>query len=63
MHVQTGVAGMEDKPNEHSFAKYLVQDRGYTAAWFGKHLNSMNGRHPPPPGYNCPTCYWFTNGG
>jgi N-acetylglucosamine-6-sulfatase len=63
MHVQTGVAGMEDKPNEHSFAKYLVQERGYTAAWFGKHLNSMNGRHPPPPGYGCKTCHWFTNGG
>ena len=63
MHVQTGVVGMEDKPNEHSFAKYLVQERGYTAAWFGKHLNSMNGRHPPPPGYDCLTCHWFTNGG
>ena len=25
-HVQTGVAGLEDKPNEHSFAKYLVKE-------------------------------------
>eukprot|EP01050_Picozoa_sp_SAG11_P039115 SAG11_NODE_16300_length_551_cov_1.371681_1_plen_95_part_01 len=39
MHVQTGIPGLEDKPNEHSFAKYLVGEKGYTAGWFGKHLN------------------------
>ena len=61
MHVQTGIAGLEDKPNQHSFAKYLVRDRGYTAAWFGKHLNHCPGL--PPPGYDCPTCRWFANGG
>ena len=61
MHVQTGVAGLEDKPNEHSFAKYLVQERGYTAGWFGKHLNHCPSK--PPPGYDCQTCRFFANGG
>ena len=61
MHVQTGIAGLEDKPNEHSFAKYLVQQRGYTAGWFGKHLNHCPAA--PPPGYDCPTCRFFANGG
>ena len=61
MHVQTGISGVEDKPNDHSFAKYLVELKGYTAGWFGKHLNHCP--HEPPPGYDCPTCRWFTNGG
>ena len=54
MHVNT------TKPNAHSFAKYLV-DRGYTAAWLGKHMNDCP--TAPPPGYDCPTCRWFANGG
>ena len=61
MHVQTGVKGQPDKVNQHSFASYLVRDAGYTAAWFGKHLNACP--HEPPPGFDCPTCRWFTNGG
>ena len=61
MHVQTSVPGVDDKPNDHSFAKYLVETRGYVAAWFGKHLNACP--HKPPPGYDCPKCRWFTNGG
>eukprot|EP00947_MAST-08B_sp_MAST-8B-sp1_P006501 g6501.t1 len=65
MHVQTGpavvAAGLEDKPNAHSFASYLVERAGYTAAWFGKHLNVCP--HEPPPGFACPTCRWFANGG
>ena len=61
MHVQTGVPGVEDKVNDHSFAKHLVRDGGYTAAWFGKHLNTCP--KEPPPGFDCPTCRWFTNGG
>mmetsp|Transcript_38219 Transcript_38219/g.126567 ORF Transcript_38219/g.126567 Transcript_38219/m.126567 type:complete len:674 (+) Transcript_38219:1039-3060(+) len=61
MHVQTGVAGREDKANAHSFAKHLVREAGYTAGWFGKHLNACP--HEPPPGYDCPTCRWFANGG
>ena len=36
MHVQTGVPHHEDKVNEHSFAKYLVELLGYQAAWVGK---------------------------
>ena len=55
MHVQT------DKPNQHSFATYLVRELGYTAGWLGKHMNWCP--REPPPGYNCPTCRWFANGG
>ena len=29
----------------------------------GKHLNVCPPTHIPPPGYDCPTCRWFTNGG
>ena len=47
MHIQTGVKGVEDKPNEHSFAKHLVTQAGYTAAWLGKHMNACP-REPPP---------------
>ena len=70
MHVQTfgplpnssNPHNLPDLVNPHSFAKYLVRDRGYTAAWFGKHLNSCP--RFPPPGFDCPTCRWFTcNGG
>lgn len=61
MHVQTGVPGVEDKPNEHSFAKHLVRELGYTAGWFGKHMNFCP--EQPPPGYDCATCRWFTNNG
>ena len=61
MHVQTGIAGQDDRPNDHSFAKYLVETRGYVAAWFGKHLNHCP--HTPPLGYGCPGCRWFANGG
>ena len=61
MGVQTGVPTLEDKPNEHSFARYLVRDLGYTAGWLGKHMNVCP--HDPPPGYDCSTCRWFANGG
>ena len=71
MHVQTftGVPplnrsnplSLPDKVNPHSFATYLVRDKGYTAAWLGKHVNSCP--RFPPPGFDCPTCRWFTNGG
>mmetsp|Transcript_75456 Transcript_75456/g.233423 ORF Transcript_75456/g.233423 Transcript_75456/m.233423 type:complete len:560 (-) Transcript_75456:202-1881(-) len=54
MHVNVG------KVNPSSFATYLTQ-AGYTAGWFGKHMNTCP--HEPPPGFGCATCYWFTNGG
>jgi len=54
MHADT------EKVNPHSFAKHLGE-LNYTAAWFGKHLNAYP--HHPPPGFDCPTCYWFANGG
>mmetsp|Transcript_38935 Transcript_38935/g.121222 ORF Transcript_38935/g.121222 Transcript_38935/m.121222 type:complete len:554 (-) Transcript_38935:109-1770(-) len=54
MHVDEG------KVNPVSFAKYL-SEVGYTAGWFGKHMN--NCPHEPPPGFGCTTCYWFANGG
>lgn len=55
MHINT------DKVNPASFATYLTEMAGYSTAWFGKHMNSCP--HAPPPGFDCPTCYWFTNGG
>lgn len=55
MHVNT------DKVNPRSFATYLTEMAGYSTAWFGKHMNSCP--HAPPPGFDCPNCYWFTNGG
>jgi N-acetylglucosamine-6-sulfatase len=55
MHLNT------DKVNPASFATYLNKMAGYSVAWFGKHMNSCP--HAPPPGFDCPTCYWFTNGG
>lgn len=54
MHMDT------NKVNPNSFGKYLGS-QGYTMGWFGKHLNSCP--HDPPPGWDCPTCYWFANGG
>lgn len=50
----------EDKVNPVSFAKYLGE-AGYTAAYFGKHLNNCPPK--PPPGFDCPTCRWFAYGG
>jgi arylsulfatase A-like enzyme len=54
MHVDT------DAVNPASFAKHLG-DAGYTIGYFGKHMNSCPER--PPPGFDCPSCYWFANGG
>ena len=54
MHMDT------QKVNPNSFGKYLGS-QGYTMGWFGKHLNACP--HEPPPGWDCPTCYWFANGG
>lgn len=50
----------EAKVNPVSFGYYLGE-AGYTLGWFGKHMNSCP--HLPPPGYDCPTCWWFANGG
>ena len=44
----------------HSLAARL-QALGYTSGWFGKSLNQCPER--PPPGWDCPTCWWFANGG
>ena len=54
MHMDT------NKVNPNSFGKYLG-GQGYTMGWFGKHMNQCP--HDPPPGWDCPTCYWFANGG
>ena len=50
----------EDKVNPVSFATYLGEG-GYTVGYFGKHLNNCPAT--PPPGFDCPTCKWFANGG
>jgi len=55
MHVDT------NKVNPSSFASYLNQQANYTVGWFGKHMNECP--HAPPPGFDCPSCYWFANGG
>jgi N-acetylglucosamine-6-sulfatase len=49
MHMDTGLV------NPNSFGKYLGS-QGYTMGWFGKHMNACP--HDPPPGWDCPTCYW-----
>ena len=54
---------MEDKPNDHSFAKYLVAEKRYTARVAGQACTSTNAPTTPPPGNDCPTCRWFANGG
>jgi N-acetylglucosamine-6-sulfatase len=54
MHVNTSVV------NPNSFGAHLA-GAGYTMAWFGKHMNQCP--KEPPPGWDCPTCYWFANGG
>jgi hypothetical protein len=43
-----------------SVAQYLGR-AGYTNGYFGKNLNQCPNK--PPPGWDCPTCYWFANGG
>ena len=63
MHVNVSVV------NPSSFGAHIgqsldaagVKGAGYTMGWFGKHMNQCP--HDPPPGWDCPTCYWFTNGG
>eukprot|EP00927_Polykrikos_kofoidii_P050237 TRINITY_DN44158_c0_g1_i1.p1 TRINITY_DN44158_c0_g1~~TRINITY_DN44158_c0_g1_i1.p1 ORF type:complete len:545 (-),score=54.69 TRINITY_DN44158_c0_g1_i1:54-1688(-) len=55
MHVDT------EKVNSASFASILNSQANYSVAWFGKHMNQCP--HRPPPGFDCPTCYWFANGG
>jgi len=50
----------ESKVNPTSFGAALG-GAGYTLGWFGKHMNSCP--HNPPPGWDCPTCHWFANGG
>lgn len=50
----------EDKVNPVSYAAHL-EEAGYTNAYFGKHLNACP--QSPPPGFDCPTCYWFAYGG
>jgi N-acetylglucosamine-6-sulfatase len=55
MHVDT------NKVNPVSFATHLQREANYTCGWFGKHMNAAP--HSPPPGFDCPSCYWFANGG
>jgi len=50
----------EDKVNPVSFAHYLGE-AGYTSGYFGKHLNNIP--NFVPPGFACPTCYWFAYNG
>ena len=50
LRVRTIWAGSGYMANEHSFAKYMVREQGYTAGWLGKHLNSCP--HEPPAGYD-----------
>jgi len=54
MHMDVG------KVNPNSFGRYMA-NAGYTMGWFGKHMNTCP--HKPPPGWDCPTCRWFANGG
>lgn len=54
MHANTSVV------NPNSFGAVLGK-AGYTLGYFGKHLNQCP--HEPPPGWDCPTCGWFANGG
>jgi len=54
MHVDTG------RVNELSLGAALSA-AGYTIGWFGKQLNHCPAR--PPTGFDCPTCWWFANGG
>tara|TARA_B110001452_G_scaffold8696_1_gene7583 strand:+ start:172 stop:1983 length:1812 start_codon:yes stop_codon:yes gene_type:complete len=49
-----------DKVNGVSFAAHL-ETAGYANAYFGKHLNDCP--QEPPPGFGCPSCYWFAYGG
>lgn len=50
----------ERRVNPVSFGAALGS-AGYTLGWFGKHMNVCP--HRPPPGWDCPTCVWFANGG
>jgi len=50
----------EKKVNPVSFGFYLGK-AGYTLGYFGKHMNSCP--KLAPPGWDCPTFYWFANGG
>lgn len=50
-----------DKVNPASFVTHLSRYGNFTAGWFGKHMNKCP--TAPPSGFDCPTCYWFTNGG
>lgn len=54
MHANTS------KVNPYSFAAHLSRSN-YTSGWFGKHMNQCPGK--PPVGFDCPSCYWFANGG
>ena len=54
MHANTSVV------NPNSFGAVLGK-AGYTLGYFGKHMNTCP--HAPPPGWDCPTCGWFANGG
>ena len=47
----------ESKVNPVSYAHYLNAGANYSVGYFGKHLN--NCPSSPPPGFDCPTCYWF----
>lgn len=64
MHVNTSVV------NPNSFGAHIGQSSdnavgprgtGYTMGWFGKHMNQCP--QQAPPGWDCPTCAWFANGG
>lgn len=50
----------ETKVNPVSFASTLVT-ANYSNGYFGKHMNQCV--RTPPPGYDCPTCWWFANDG
>ena len=40
---------------------YYIEKAGYNVGYFGKNLNACP--TAAPPGFDCPDCYWFANGG
>ena len=56
MHVDT------TKVNSATFGNH-IQQAGYNVGYFGKNLNGQWCPTEAPPGFDCPDCYWFANGG
>ena len=50
----------DSKVVDDMYATYLNQ-AGYNVGYFGKNLNACPKK--APPGFDCPDCYWFANGG